>query len=139
MYTPLPCAHRRDVPDRKTPLAPAFHLVQPTLGQVLDVWITLASKMSGQMAIEALLDKDPALRLCLPNNNHPNQHDYHHPALGPPGFQDFWLRSAGLNKEARINLLSRPATPEMMTKKLLTQAYDDTFAHFSGQEEPGAQ
>jgi len=53
------------------PLAPAFHLVQPTLGQVWEKWDGLSSKMTGKNALEALLASMPSLQLCLPNNNSP--------------------------------------------------------------------
>jgi hypothetical protein len=102
------------------PLAPAFHLVQPTLGQILEEWDRPASKMKGKNALEALLVSKPALRLCLPNNNSLMKSMTniinHLGTMASTIFGNSHLRSTGLNEEARIHLLIRPATPEMMTK-----------------------
>ena len=119
------------------PLAPAFHLVQPTLGKVLEEWDRVASKMTGNNALEALLVSMPSLRLCLPNNNNPKESMItiikHLGIQASKIFGNSYLRSTGFNKEARIRLLSRPATPGMMTKMALTQAYGDAYDHFSAE------
>jgi hypothetical protein len=89
------------------PLAPAFHLVQPTLGQVLDEWDRPASEMTCKNALEALVVSMPALRLSLPNNNNPMKSMTniinHLGIMASTILGNSHLRITGFNKEARIH------------------------------------